>query len=220
MYIIQETNWEVRETPLYKLQTKGLSALSDAEILASLAYVNEKQARACLTHFNSLHRIARASLAELNQVPSLGPKAAMSILCAFELARRKQGEISQKPQMLDSRTVAAYLQALLADQSQEVFAVLFLNRRNEIEAEEILFKGGVAATVVDPKVIFKAACNYLASGIVVAHCHPSNNPQPSESDRKITQHLKEVGKMLEIRLLDHLIITDHEYFSFADEGLI
>ena len=220
MYIIQETNWEVRETPLYKLKTQGAKALSDVEILASLAYVNEKQSRACLTYFNSLQRIARASLAELKQVPSINQKAAMSILCAFELARRKQGEISKKPQILDSRTVAAYLQALLADQSQEVFAVLFLNRRNEVEAEEILFKGGVAVTVVDPKIIFKAACNYLASGIILAHTHPSGNLQPSEADKKLTQYLKKAGELLEIRLLDHLIITDQNYFSFADEGLI
>lgn len=220
MYYIQETNWEVRETAVYKLQAKGLGALTDAEILAALADVSFEQARACLSHFNSLQSIARASLADLRQVEGMSQKAAISIVCAFELGRRKQAEQSRKTQIISSEQVALYLQTLLADQHQELFVVLFLNRQHVIVAEEIMFKGGVSATIVDAKVIFKAACAHLASSIIVAHSHPSGNLQPSESDKKITQSLVQAGKLLDIQVLDHLIITGEGYFSFADEGML
>ena len=217
MYFIKESNWQVRETAQYKLKTKGLHALTDAEILSSLAQITQKQARACLAKFLSLKSIARASLAEIKQVSGINEKAAMSILCAFELGRRKQEELSVKSRLLNSGQVASYLQALLADQPQELFVALFLNRQNEIIAEEILFKGGISATIVDAKVIFKAACNYLASGIILAHNHPSGNLHPSEADRKITTRLKAIGELLDVQVLDHLIVTEKGYFSFADE---
>jgi DNA repair protein RadC len=220
MYFIKETNWEVRETAQYKLKTKGLHALTDAEILASLAQITQKQARACLAKFLSLQSIARASLAEIRQVSGISEESAMSILCSFEIGRRKQEELSKKTRLQSSEEVANYLRTILVDQHQELFAVLFLNRQGEIIAEEILFKGGVAATIVDAKIIFKAACGHLASAVIIAHNHPSNNRTPSEADKKLTQQLKKAGELLDILVLDHLIVTDEGYFSFADEGLM
>lgn len=220
MYFIKENNWEVRETPLYRFITSGVRTLSDTEVLASLMNITNQQAQNCLTHFQSFQRLARASLAELQQVLGIPPQSAMRLLCAFELGRRKQEEVSRKPKILGAEHVAKYLQTIFTDQNQELFVVLFINRQNEIIAEEVMFKGGVSATIVDSKVIFRAACNHLASAIIVAHNHPSNNRTPSEADKKITQQLKKAGELLDILVLDHLVITADDYFSFASEGLI
>lgn len=220
MYFIKENNWEVRETPLYRFITNGVRSLSDFEVLASLANISEQQAQNCLTYFQSFQRLARSSPAEIQQALGISPQSAMRLLCAFELGRRKQEEVSRKPKMLGAKDVAVYLQTIFADQSQEIFVVLFINRQNEIIAEEIMFKGGVSATIVDSKVIFRAACNHLASAIIIGHNHPSNNKIPSIADKKLTAQLKEAGDLLDILVLDHLIITDDDYFSFADEGLM
>lgn len=220
MYFIKENNWEVRDTPLYRFVTNGVRTLSDAEILTTLTNISIQQAQEALTHFQSFQRLARTTLAELQQVLDIPPQSAMRLLCAFEIGRRKQEEISRKPRILGAEHVAHYLQTTFADQSQELFVVLFLNRQSEIIAQEVLFKGGVAATIVDSKVIFRAACNHLASAVIVAHNHPSNNNQPSEADKKLTQQLKKAGELLDILVLDHLIITDESYFSFAEEGLM
>lgn len=114
--------------------------------------------------------------------------------------------------------MANYLQAKLSDQHQELFVALFISRQNEIIAEEILFKGGVTATIVDTKVIFKAACVHLASAVVVSHNHPSGNLTPSESDRRLTEQLKKAGELLDVQLLDYVIVAEGGYYSFAEEG--
>lgn len=220
MYFIKENNWEVRETPLYRFITNGVRSLSDTEVLAFLANISNEQAQNCFAHFQSFQRLARASLSELQQVIGISSQSAMRLLCAFEIGRRKQEEVSRKPKILGAEQVANYLQTIFADQSQELFVVLFINRQNEIIAEEAMFKGGVSATIVDNKVIFKAACNHLASAVIVAHNHPSGNRTPSEADKKLTQQLRKAGELLDIQVLDHLIITDDGFYSFAEEGLM
>lgn len=220
MYSSEESTWEVRETPQYRLKTKGVAMLTDAEVLASVANISQKEARICLSHFLSLQSIARASFGELTQISGIDNKAAMSILCAFELGRKKQEEECKKHQIITSEHVATYFQTMLSDQSQEVFAVLFLNRQNQIIAEEILFKGGVTATIVDARLIFRSACSHLACSIILGHNHPSGSLVPSEADKKITQQIKKAGELLDVIVLDHLIITSQGYFSFADERIL
>lgn len=217
MYKIHGKNWEARETATYKLLTKGLNAVSDLELLTALVG-NEQTAKALFGRFGSLSGVSAASVSELVQVKGMGRKMASRLVAAFEMARRKEQENESRIRFTDSRSVGAYLQPRYAHEQQEIFSVLFLSRNNELIAEERLFAGGVSAVIVDPKVIFKKAINYLCSAIILTHNHPSGNTQPSQADKNITQQIKAASKLLDITVLDHVIVTHRGYYSFADDG--
>ncbi|MEL6844720.1 MAG: JAB domain-containing protein, partial [Bacteroidota bacterium] len=143
-------HWMLQESPAYKVAHQGVSALSDRELLLSLISKPDA-AQNLLTHYSSLADIARASATELTQVEGVSAYMAYQLVCCFELARRKRLDRNQRFQVRGSASAATYLTPLLVDESQEVFYVLFLNRRHDIIAEKALFRGGVSATVVDPK---------------------------------------------------------------------
>ena len=143
------------------------------------------------------------------------------MIAALEIGRRKQlSEATEKPQIKCSKDIFDIFQPILGDLAHEEFWVIFLNRSNKIMGRMKLSQGGISGTVTDVRVVMKRAIEYLASGIIVAHNHPSGNLNPSESDTKITQKIKEAGNLMDIQLLDHLIITDKEYYSFADNGIL
>ena len=218
--------WALEDRPREKLLHRGIGSLTDAELLAIIignGTVGSSAldlAREIIKKFGSLKELSRATVHELKHVRGIGGAKAIAILSAFELCRRKSIEENQVFRVTSPSKVADYLKPRLADLRQEVFYILFLNRANEIIAEKVLSTGGVSSTVIDPRVIFKEAVNYLASSIMVSHNHPSGNTKPSQQDIVITQKLKEGGKILDIVLLDHIIITDRGYFSFSDEGMI
>jgi DNA repair protein RadC len=222
------TDWAVEDRPREKLILKGNANLSDAELLGILISSGTKDKSAVdlgreLLKLvdNNLNSLGKLTIGDLTKVHGIGPARAVTISAALELGRRRKlAEVPVVPQIKCSKDVADIFQPLLADLNHEEFWVLFLNRSNKVISRMQLSQGGISGTVTDVRIIMKKAVECLASGIIVCHNHPSGNLNPSESDTKITQKIREAGNLMEIQLLDHLIITDKDYYSFADNGLI
>ena len=151
----------------------------------------------------------------------IGPAKAITIAAALEIGkRRSQSEALQLFSVKSSRDVYNYLQPLMADLPHEEFWTLYLNQSNRIVYKRQISRGGVSETAVDIRIILKDALEYLASGIIICHNHPSGNTRPSHADDAFTRKMKEAAKMIDVRVLDHLIICEHGYYSYADEGSI
>ncbi len=222
------TDWAVEDRPREKLIRKGISALSDAELLAILISAGTKKKSAVdlgrellgLVN-NNLNSLGKLSVSDLRKIRGIGPARAVTISAAMELGRRRNlAELPEVALIKCSKDVADIFQPLLSDLSHEEFWVLFLNRSNKVIDRMKLSQGGISGTVTDVRIIMKKAVENLASGIIVCHNHPSGNLVPSESDTKITRKIREAGNLMDIQLLDHLIISDRNYYSFADNGLI
>jgi len=225
---IKISEWAVEDRPREKLINKGTSSLSDAELLGILISSGTKDKSAvdlgrellALVN-NNLNSLGKLSINDLKKLNGIGPARAVTIAAALELGRRRKlAEVPEVPQIKCSKDVADIFQPILSDLSHEEFWILFLNRSNRVINRMKLSQGGISGTVTDVRLVMKKAIEYLASGIIVCHNHPSGNLNPSESDSKITQKIKEAGNMMDIQLLDHLIISDKDYYSFADNGLI
>ncbi len=222
------TTWAVEERPREKVMANGVQSLSDAELLAILLGSGTKHMTAVeLARLimrgaeNSLHVLGRQGISELVRIKGVGPAKATSILAALELGRRRDGmKYSEKTPVKSSETVYKLFHPLMSDLEHEEFWLLMLNRANRVLGRFKVSQGGLSGTVIDTRIILKKALDNLASSIIVCHNHPSGNKQPSDADLKITGKLKKAAEMLEIKLLDHVIIADKSYFSFADEGLI
>ncbi len=155
------------------------------------------------------------------QFKGIGKAKAVSILAALELGRRRNStEIVSKKKLISSEDAFRAIQPTFADLPHEEFWVLLLSRSNQLIRKECISKGGVSGTVVDPKLVFKPALQHLACAMIICHNHPSGSLKPSDADLKITKQLKEAGHTLEIPVLDHLIVGEDKYYSFADNGLI
>lgn len=222
------SDWAVEDRPREKLITKGVSTLSDAELLAILigSGTRKKSAvdlgRELLAGVNnSLNSLGKLSVGDLRKIHGIGPARAVCIAAALELGRRRKlTEVPDAIQIKCSRDAFDIFQPSLADLSHEEFWILFLNRSNRVIEKIKLSQGGVSGTVTDVRMIMKRAIEFLASGIIVCHNHPSGNLAPSESDSKITQKIRETGNLMDIQLLDHIIISGRDYYSFADNGLL
>ena len=221
-------SWSPEDRPREKLLLKGTTALSDAELIAILIGSGTAKlsavdvAKKVLAHVeNNLDNLARLSVKDLMKAKGIGEAKAITSVAALELGRRRK-EVSseEKPKIENSKMVFDLIKGDLMDLTHEEFWVLLLNRNNRVIKKKKISEGGVSGTVADPKIIFKYALEELASGVIVAHNHPSRNLEPSDRDLHLTKKLKEAGEALEINLLDHLIIGGQSYFSFADEGLI
>lgn len=219
-------DWALEDRPREKMLQKGVSACTNAELLAILLSSGTKDlsaldlARTMLNQVEGLSHLARASVAELTQFKGIGKAKALLLVAAFELGRRKHLHIHKPLKVSSSEGVAQYLRPLLSDLNQEAFYVLFLNRNNQIKAERMFFKGGVATTIIDPRLVFKEAVHQLASGIIVAHNHPSGNLTPSRADIESTKKLVAAGNIFDIHVLDHLIVSTTGYYSFLDNDLM
>jgi DNA repair protein RadC len=222
------TDWAVEDRPREKLIQKGTSSLSDAELLAILINSGTKDKSAVdlgreLLGFanNNLNTLGKLTISDLKRLHGIGPARAVTIAAALELGRRRKlAEVQDVPQIKSSKDVADIFQPLLSDLLHEEFWILFLNRSNKVINKMKLSQGGISGTVTDVRMVMKNAIEYLASGIIVCHNHPSGNLNPSESDSKITQKIKDAGNLMDIQLLDHLIISDKDYYSFADNGML
>ena len=216
------------DRPREKLLLKGKAALSDAELIAILIGTGTAAcsavdlARMLLASVgNNLGAVARMSVPDLCKFKGIGEAKAISIISALELGRRRKEQ--EPPKLLKitgSRQIYELMRPDLHDESVEQVYLLLLNRTNGLIKKERVSQGGISASVVDPKVVFRFALEQGAHSLILIHNHPSGNLQPSESDKRLTQRLQKIGKELEILLLDHLIYTDHGYFSFADEGIM
>jgi DNA repair protein RadC len=220
--------WALDDRPREKMMQKGPEALSQSELLAILVNNGNKShsaldiARQILKKSNdSLTQLARLSLKELQQVKGVGPAKAITIAAALELGRRRLSFSSpEKITIRSSKDIAEYLKLILQDRNHEVFAIVFLNRANRIKHFEIISRGGITGTVADPRIILKKALEAEATSIVLSHNHPSGNLQPSRADEEITKKIKKAAEFLDITVLDHIIVSEDGYFSFADEGLL
>jgi DNA repair protein RadC len=207
------TDWAVEDRPREKLIRKGISSLSDAELLAILISSGTRKKSAVDLGRellgvvnNNLNSLGKLSVSDLLKIRGIGPVRAVTISAALELGRRRNlAELPDANHIKCSKDVADIFQPLLSDLAHEEFWVLFLNRSNR---------------VTDVRIVMKKAIEYLASGIIVCHNHPSGNLNPSDSDTRITQKIKDAGNLMDIQLLDHLIISEKDYYSFADNGLL
>ena len=223
------TSWAEEDRPREKMLTKGKAHLSEAELLAILLGSGSREEtavglaqRILNAADNNLHELGKRSIAELVAgFKGVGEAKAIAIVAALELGRRRQlSRIREKPQVTCSRDAFNAIAPLLMDLPHEEFWILVLNRANRILGREQISQGGTAGTVVDAKMVFRKALEAQASSIVLCHNHPSGNLQPSQADIDLTRKLKQAGETLDILVLDHLIVSESGYYSFADEGLL
>ncbi|MDX1936208.1 MAG: DNA repair protein RadC [Flavihumibacter sp.] len=220
--------WAKDDRPREKLLSKTPAALSDSELLAILINNGTRQKSAVdlakevlKLGQNNLDELGRLTVKELMKIKGIGEAKAITIAAALELGRRRQASgFLEKPVVRQSRDVATYLQAQLKDYSHEVFGVIFLNRANKINQFEIISQGGITGTVADPRVILKKALEAEAVSMVLCHNHPSGSLKPSRADEELTHKIKEAARFLDIAVIDHIIVSNEGYYSFADEGLL
>ena len=220
--------WAEDDRPREKLLTKGRSNLSNAELLAILIGTGTKAlsavdlAKQVLQQADlNLNNLARLSVKDLTRIKGIGEAKAISIVSALELGRRRKESVAPgKPRITNSIDVVEMIKQDLLDLNHEEFWIVILNRANYVLRKNKISSGGISGTVADPKLIFKSALDYRGSSIILVHNHPSGNLQPSQADITLTKTLKEAGKFLEIPVLDHIIVSDNSYFSFADEGIM
>lgn len=216
------------DRPREKLLSIGRQNLSDAELLAiQIGFGTREEtaiqlAQRVLNYYsNDLNQLAKSSVAELKKFKGIGEAKAINIASAFELGRRRNElERTDKPKITSSLDAFKLLNKKLSDLPHEEFWILLLNRANSVVKMECISQGGISGTVVDVRLILKPAIETLASGIILCHNHPSGQLKPSEQDVSLTKKIKESTRMMDINLLDHLIIGDQKYLSFADEGIL
>jgi DNA repair protein RadC len=220
--------WAKDDRPREKLLGKGPAILSNSELIAILINNGTKDKSAVelaqeilRLGKDNLNELGKLSVKELMRVKGIGEAKAISIAAAMELGRRRQAMASrEKPSVSTSADVANYLQTLLRDYKHEVFAVLFLNRSNKINHFQIISEGGITGTVADPRIILKKALEEDAVSLILCHNHPSGSLRPSRADEELTLKIKEAAKYFDIKVMDHLIVSDDGYYSFADEGIL
>ncbi|WP_296700354.1 DNA repair protein RadC [Algoriphagus sp.] len=216
------------DRPREKLLLKGKSALSDAELIAILIGSGTPSmsavdlSRHILSAVNyDLYSLARLTIQDLKKFKGIGEAKAISIIAALELGRRrKDSEPILKPKITCSQHIYELMKPELQDEQIEYFYLILLSRSNQVIKKHLISQGGTAGTVVDTKLVFKAALEHLAQSMILVHNHPSGNLKPSEQDKRLTERMVKVGRELDLPVLDHVIFTDVGYFSFADEGMI
>ena len=221
-------NWAIDDRPREKLQTKGAAVLSDSELLAILINNGHKEKSALdiakdilKMGGNNLNELGKLSLKDLQKIKGIGIAKAITIAAALELGRRRQAsDALEKTVIRTSGNIAQYLRATIKDFSYEVFAVIFLNKANKINHFEIISRGGITGTVADPRIILKLALEQGATSIILCHNHPSGNLKPSRADEELTQKIKVAARYLDIVVMDHVIVSEDGYYSFADDGLL
>ena len=221
-------NWAEGDRPREKLLQKGKLALSDAELIAILIGSGnrsesavELSKRILSTSDNKLNDLGKRSVKQLVKFKGIGEAKAISIVAAMELGRRRGGEeASIQKKITSSQSVFEVMQPILGDLPHEEFWIIYLDNSNKILQKSQLSKGGITGTLVDARLVFKSALELGATAIILVHNHPSGTLKPSQADKQLTQKLIQGGESLDIKVLDHLIVTQKSYFSFADEGIL
>ena len=221
-------NWSQDDQPREKLRDKGARSLSDAELIAILigsGSVHEsavdlsKRILASVDH--DLQSLGKLSNAQLMTFKGIGEAKAIKIAAAMELSyRRRETNRKTLNKIINSRSVFEIMNPILGHLSHEEFWVLYLNNSNKILAKTQMSKGGMTGTIVDVRIVMKQALQHSATAIVLVHNHPSGSLHPSKSDTQLTKKFKLAAESLDIKVLDHIIVTEKDYFSFADESLL
>jgi len=221
-------SWSVEDRPREKLLIKGKNSLSKAELVAILIGSGNKDESAVdlskriLASVNfSLHELGKLTVKKLTKFKGIGQAKAITIVSALELSRRRRSERALiKKKIHSSRSVFELMQPIIGELFHEEFWVIYLNSSNKVLMKSFLSKGGITSTSVDLRLILKSALQIGAVGLVLAHNHPSGALRPSGADKNITKKIKQAAEILDIKVVDHLIITENSYFSFADKRLL
>ena len=221
------TNWSEDDKPREKLMLKGKSALSDAELIAILIGSGSRNEsavglskRILASVDNNLNALGKLTIQQLMNFKGIGEAKAISIMAAMELGRRRRAEEAvELKKITSSKTIFELMQPIIGELPHEEFWVLYLNNGNKVLSKSQQGKGGITGTIIDVRLVFKAALELGATALVLCHNHPSGNLKPSEADKQITKRLKEAGKHLDIQVLDHVIVGENGYFSFVDEDI-
>ncbi|NJX14802.1 RadC family protein [Tamlana crocina] len=221
-------NWSQDDQPREKLLYKGRAALSDAELVAILIGSGNRDEsavalckRILATVDNNLSQLGKLSIKQLMDFKGIGEAKAITIAAALELGRRRRGEEAlQKKKITSSADVFELMQPIIGELEHEEFWIVYLNNSNKVIQKNQLSKGGMTGTLVDVRLVMKNALEVGATGLILAHNHPSGTLNPSVADKEITHKLKLAAQSLDIKVLDHLIVTEKAYFSFADEGIL
>jgi len=221
-------NWSLDDRPREKLLQKGKDSLTDAELIAILigsgsrnesAVSLSKRILASAEH--NLTALGKMSISQLMEFKGIGEAKAITIAAAMELGRRRRSEKAEDVKKITgSHAVYELLNPILGELGHEEFWILYLNNSNKVMTMHQLSKGGMTGTLVDVRLVLRKALETAAVSIILAHNHPSGSLRPSQADKDITAKLKTAAASLDIKVLDHLIITENAYFSFADEGLL
>lgn len=219
-------NWSQDDQPREKLRDRGKTSLSDAELIAILIGSGNREESAvalCKRIFasvgNNLNALGKLSIAQLMEFKGIGEAKAITIAAALELGRRRRLEDAlQLDKITSSRSVFDVMQPVIGDLPHEEFWILYLNNSNKVIQKNQLSKGGITGTLVDVRLVLKNALEVGAVALILCHNHPSGTLKPSKADKAITQKLKVAAQSLDISVLDHLIITENAYYSFADEN--
>lgn len=222
------THWSEDDKPREKMMLKGKSALSDAELVAILIGSGSRNEsavslskRILASVSNNLSSLGKQSLAQLMEFKGIGEAKAITIAAALELGRRRKEENPlELVKVTSSKVMYQEMYPIIGELAHEEFWVVYLNNSNKIIFKAQLSKGGITGTIVDVRLVFKIALEQNAVAIVLAHNHPSGKLQASEADIQVTKKIKNAGLQLDIPVLDHIIVTEHGYFSFADEGIL
>ncbi|MFV8270602.1 RadC family protein [Flavobacterium sp. GT2N3] len=221
------TNWSEDDKPREKLMLKGKSVLSDAELIAILIGSGSRSEsavdlskRILASVDNNLHALGKLSLSQLMNFKGIGEAKAISIIAALELGRRRRTQDAvELKKVTSSKIIFEIMQPIIGELPHEEFWIIYLNNSNKVISKSQLSKGGITGTLVDVRIVFKTALEMGATGLILCHNHPSGTLIPSDADKQITAKLKLAGDSLEIKVLDHLIVTEKSYFSFVDEGI-
>jgi DNA repair protein RadC len=221
-------NWAMDDRPREKLLQKGKLSLTDAELIAILIGSGSRQESAVelskkilSKNQNNLNLLGKLSVTQLTQFKGIGEAKAISIIAAMELGRRRRSEEAiENVKITSSNSVFEVLQPILGELMHEEFWILYLNNANKIIETFQISKGGITGTLVDVRITLRKALELGAVSLILAHNHPSGNLNPSEADKQLTLKLKTAAESMDIKILDHLIVTEKSYFSFADEGLM
>jgi DNA repair protein RadC len=222
------TNWSEEDKPREKLMNKGKAALSDAELIAILIGSGsrnesavELSKRILASIDNNLNALGKLSIKQLMGFKGIGEAKAISIIACLELGRRRRSEDAvELKKITSSQSIFEIMQPIIGELPHEEFWIIYLNNSNKVLSKLQLSKGGITGTLVDVRLVFKSAIELGAVGIVLSHNHPSGTLIPSDADKQITKKLIQAGASLDIKILDHLIISESSYFSFADEGVL
>lgn len=221
-------SWSVEDRPREKLYHKGREILSNSELIAILLGSGSRDEsavslakRILISVDNDLNKLGKLEVEELMKFKGIGEAKAITLTAALELGRRRRSEqISQKPKIESSHEAFEYISPRLEDLGHEEFHIIYLNRKSDVIKSECISRGGVAATLVDAKIVFSKAVQLLASSLILIHNHPSGGLKPSQQDLRLTEKLKKGAELLDMKVIDHLILGDRQYFSFADEGMM
>ncbi len=220
-------SWAEEDRPREKLSAQGRRALTDAELIAILIGSGSRNETAVelskriLHHYdNDLNKLGKASISELSNFKGIGEAKAISIIAALEIGRRRNDTESKVPETIgSSKDAYIIMKRHLVDLNHEEFWIILTGRSQKVLGKELVSKGGISETIVDPKIIFGIALQHQATNIYLVHNHPSGNLKPSQNDIILTKRLAEAGRIMDIKILDHIIIAEKSYYSFADEGV-